>query len=726
MKRDLTLEDKHFRQLVRMAQIGWWEANFTRKEYFCSDFVADLLGVPETRTLSFRDFKDLIREDHRTRITNEFSSILLQDVYEQTFPITTQYGTRWVHSKIGVKERNEAGELTAMGFLQIVPDPDINSDETNRALQRRNDLLFQQNAISGSLFSFLKSRNTGPVIHKILSDIQQQFEGSRVYIVEYDWKKGIQKCIHEVISPGLESKKRFLNALSIDQLPWLTEQIISGSQIILHTPNDLPEEAAAEREILKKQKTKSLMVIPLWNKEKAWGYFGIDMVRNYYHWTNEDYQWFASLANITNICLELRKEEKKVQVEKRDLEDLFKHMPLGYIRARIERDKQGHPVNLVIMSVNLMAEKISGINRRTAIGKRLSELGIDEKRYLPKILETVGTSLHVEMRFHTTLTDRDCHAVFYSPSPNEAVALFSDITEILKTHEKLDRSEKTLRNIYQNIPIGLELYDAKGILIDMNDKDMEIFGLKDKKAGLGLNIYDNPNLSDEIKEKIRRGESVDFQTRYDFSAAKEYFPSQFGQKEVKELIAKITPIFDSENKLINYLLLVIDNTRSNTIFNRIKEFETFFSLIADSAKVGYAKWDINTKDGAGLGQWFKNMGYPEDADIAHVVRNFEFMHPDDREAIFSFYHHLDNGKAHQLEKQVRIVRPEEPDRWIQLNLLLTVDPETNRKSIICINFDITELIEVEHKLIEAKNKAETMDRLKSAFLANMSTRSARR
>lgn len=63
----------------------------------------------------------------------------------------------------------------------------------------------------------------------------------------------------------------------------------------------------------------------------------------------------------------------------------------------------------------------------------------------------------------------------------------------------LDHREKILRNIYKNLPAGIELYDKDGYLIDINDKELEIFGLTDKNEVLGINLFDNPNIPQEIK-----------------------------------------------------------------------------------------------------------------------------------------------------------------------------------------------------------------------------------
>ena len=68
--------------------------------------------------------------------------------------------------------------------------------------------------------------------------------------------------------------------------------------------------------------------------------------------------------------------------------------------------------------------------------------------------------------------------------------MFSDMTDTFSAHEALDRSERLLRNIYQNIPVGIELYDKDGYLVDLNDRNLEMFGVAKKEDVLGINMSD--------------------------------------------------------------------------------------------------------------------------------------------------------------------------------------------------------------------------------------------
>ena len=45
------------------------------------------------------------------------------------------------------------------------------------------------------------------------------------------------------------------------------------------------------------------------------------------------------------------------------------------------------------------------------------------------------------------------------------------------THNPL-KKELNLENIYQKLPIGIELYDGEGNLIDLNETDEQLFAIK--------------------------------------------------------------------------------------------------------------------------------------------------------------------------------------------------------------------------------------------------------
>ena len=593
-------DTERFRRLSLLGRIGWWEADFSAKQYLCSEYVCDLLGV-KGESLSFMDFGRMIREDYRGRITREFLAITEVEVYEQTFPIHTAAGVIWVHSRMGFKEITPDGHLKVFGILQRVTEP-VNKEDKDR-MCHINNLLYRQNSISHSLSHFLKDESVVSGIYEILKDILDFFRAGRAYIFEYNEDYTSQTCTYEVVAEGVMPAIETLQNIPVTSMSWWASQILSGKPILFESLYKLPEMEESEFQLLDRQGIKALMVVPLVADDTVKGFMGVDLVDRTILWSNEDYQWLSSLANIISICVELRKAKD----------------------------------------------------------------------------------------------------------------------EAIHERQALDRSEKLFRNIFTNIPAGVEIYDTNGILVDINNKNMEIFGIRDKADVIGINLFENPNLSPQLIERIREQDVVDFRLDYEFGSIEGYYPSD--RRNKINLYTKVSKIYDSKGYFTGYALINIDNTERIDALSRICDFENFFLLIFDYAKVGYAKLNLLDKKGYAIKQWYKNMGEDENASLPEVVEVYGKMHPEDRKQMLDFFYKARLGKVKDFKGEMRILRPGTKDQWnwIRTNVVVNqFKPENGVIELIGINYDITELKETESKLIDAKEKAETADRLKSAFLANMS------
>lgn len=96
MKEQTNYDYEKYVQIAQMAKMGWWESDLKNKEYICSDFIVDLLGL-ESNRISFTEFHQRIREDHRLRLKNEYMSLSYLETYEQMFPIRAKDGEIWVY-----------------------------------------------------------------------------------------------------------------------------------------------------------------------------------------------------------------------------------------------------------------------------------------------------------------------------------------------------------------------------------------------------------------------------------------------------------------------------------------------------------------------------------------------------------------------------------------------------------------------------------------------------
>ena len=330
------------------------------------------------------------------------------------------------------------------------------------------------------------------------------------------------------------------------------------------------------------------------------------------------------------------------------------------------------------------------------------------------LLDTVKGSVWVRSKVCFQETDEDGNEVIYG------ISEVQDGPDMASAYQALQYSERLLSNIFKYLPIGIELYDMDGVLVDLNDKELEMFHIEKKEDVLGINIFDNPIFPKEMKERLKKNEDADFTFRYDFSKVGSYYQNTQKQGTI-DLVTKVTTLYDSEHQPINYLLINADKTETTVAYNKIQEFEEFFELVGDYAKVGYAHFNILSGHGYAQKSWYRNVGEAYETPLSDIFGTYRHFHPDDRALLIRFLDDARNGLTTQLSKEMRVLREDGTYTWTHVNLLVKkYAPQDRIIEIISINYDITELKRTEEMLVKARDKAEASDRLKSAFLANMS------
>ena len=330
------------------------------------------------------------------------------------------------------------------------------------------------------------------------------------------------------------------------------------------------------------------------------------------------------------------------------------------------------------------------------------------------LLDTVKGSVWVRSKVCFQETDEDGNEIVYG------ISEVQDGPDMASAYQALQYSERLLSNIFKCLPIGIELYDMDGVLVDLNDKELEMFHIEKKEDVLGINIFDNPIFPKEMKERLKKNEDADFTFRYDFSKVGSYYQNTQKQGTI-DLVTKVTTLYNSEHQPINYLLINADKTETTVAYNKIQEFEEFFELVGDYAKVGYAHFNILSGHGYAQKSWYRNVGEADETPLSDIFGTYRHFHPDDRALLIRFLDDARKGLTTKLSKEMRVLREDGTYTWTHVNLLVKkYAPQDRIIEIISINYDITELKRTEEMLVKARDKAEASDRLKSAFLANMS------
>ena len=136
-----------------------------------------------------------------------------------------------------------------------------------------------------------------------------------------------------------------------------------------------------------------------------------------------------------------------------------------------------------------------------------------------------------------------------------------DITERKRAEEALRESEEWFRAIYEESPIAINVFDSDGNLIHANPALIDFVGVSSVEELKDFNVFEDPNVPEDVKQRMRKGERILFQSVIDFAKVKEAGLYDTSKSGVSYVDAGASPLRHGEDEsLRGYMVQMVDIT----------------------------------------------------------------------------------------------------------------------------------------------------------------------
>lgn len=129
------------------------------------------------------------------------------------------------------------------------------------------------------------------------------FQADRSYLFLFSPDGRTMSNTHEWCREGVQSHRARLQDLPVQDFPWWFHSLSTREYVHIPDINELPPEAAAEKEEFQSQGIASLLSVPVRKKDRLMGFFGFDSLRQSAGWSQDQVVLLQILAELIASAL---------------------------------------------------------------------------------------------------------------------------------------------------------------------------------------------------------------------------------------------------------------------------------------------------------------------------------------------------------------------------------------------------------------------------------------
>jgi len=210
--------------------------------------------------------------------------------------------------------------------------------------------------------------------------------------------------------------------------------------------------------------------------------------------------------------------------------------------------------------------------------------------------ETLDTIEFVSVNGHDIVAEIRKIPIVHGDEVTQILTMVRDITKQRKNEMAIRESEQWFRSIFADSPVAINVFDAKGNFVSANQAMLDFAGVSDMSCLSNLNIFKDPNASDELKEKMRRGEQALFEHTfsYDLVSETEIYPTT--KTGIAHIYGGVTPFWnESTGEIQGYIIQIVDETSKVEIKRELREREELFRGFFEHSPIAIELFNIDGK-----------------------------------------------------------------------------------------------------------------------------------